>query len=357
MLTYNYDCQSSTVAVTGPKTTHDKIRRYFPRASADSRSHTSITLHQVSSAELCFRMDAYTPLQVSRKSWGHPSLQYNVYTTKWCDTYIPLTETPHVLQVAGQGDALTITLFANDVATLGRTAVRLMRQLMLRRAELLGGRDAHGAAVTLNGCGIVLAGTPGAGKSTVALTLAQNNGANLVASDRLVFVPTAANDWLVAGTPVPWRIAAGTISGIASLRDAFANGVKLYRGNHLVEHKNELITEELSDMLGVGSVFETPVDAVIVLSRGYETAVHEVHGAQKLPLLARSLFNPDDRLFVTDWLGKHTLVSEAQLARRGHSLAQSVRVFEATWKDYADIQTVAREIAAIFGDGSAACLV
>ncbi len=351
MLTLNYNCQTVTVAVTGPQSTHDKICKYFPRSDAPT-SQTTITLHSVSEEDLWLRMDAFKALPPVQQSWGHPSLKYNVYKTGEGDTYIPLTEAPHVMRVCGTGDELALSIWAVDETTLGRTSVRLMRQLMLRRAEQIGGRDAHGAAVVLKQCGLVLAGLPGAGKSTVALTLAQHYGASLVASDRLVLLPTAGGDWTVAGTPVPWRIAAGTISGVSKLSDAFASGVNLYRGNHLVEDKHELITEELSALLGVGSTFETALDAVVVLSRSNETSVNEVIGTKKLPLLARTLFNQGDRLFVKDWLGKHTLVQEIELARRGHSLARTVRVFEATWKNYSDIALVAQEIADIFGAGA-----
>lgn len=348
MLTLHYNCQTIIVAVTGPQSTHDKISKYFHLSNTPT-PQTAITLNQVSQEDLWLRLDACEALPAMRQSWGHPSLKYNVYRTGNSDTYIPLRETPHVLRVYGTGDELELSLWAADETTLGRTAVRLMRQLMLRRAEQLGGRDAHGAAIVLNKCGIVMAGLPGAGKSTVALTLAQKYGASLVASDRLVFVPTASGDWTVAGTPVPWRIANGTISGVSKLADAFAGGINLYRGNHLVEDKHELITEELSTILGVSATFETPLDAVVVLRRSYETAVHEVLGTKKLPLLARTLFNQGDRLFVNDWLGKHTLVQDIELARRGRRLAQTVRVFEATWKNYSDIALVASEIADIFG--------
>lgn len=348
MLTLNYNCQTITVAVTGPQSTHDKIGKYFPRSGAPT-AQTKIALNKVTEEDLWLRIDAFDALPAVRQSWGHPSLKYNVYSTKESEIYIPLTETPHVLRVHGSGDELELTVWAADDTTLGRTAVRLMRQLMLRRAEQIGGRDAHGAAVVLNRCGLVMAGLPGAGKSTVALTLAQTYGASLVASDRLVFTPTASGDWTVAGTPVPWRIARGTISGAAKLLDAFANGINLYRGNHLVEDKHELITEELGTIFGVSAVFETQLDAVIVLNRSSETAVHEVIGARKLPLLARTLFNQGDRLFVKDWFDKHTLVQDVELARRGHGLAQTVRVFEATWKNYSDIAVVTNEIADIFG--------
>ena len=354
MLTLNYNCQTVTVSVTGPQSTHDRISKYFPPSDARS-AVASITLHHVADDEVTSRIDACKALPSVRQTWGHPSLKYDVHTTEPSHTYIPQRETPHVLQVLDNGAELELTIWAADETTLGRTAVRLMRQLMLRRAERQGGRDAHGAAIVLNGSGLVMAGLPGAGKSTVALTLAQMHGASLVASDRLVLLPTEGGDWVVAGTPVPWRIADGTISGVSKLADAFAGGIDLYRGNDLVEGKHELITEELSAMLGVDSSFETPLEAVIVLSRSSATAVSEVHGTRKLPLLARTLFNPGDRLFVTDWLGKHTLVQDVELGRRGRALAQRVRVFEATWQNYSDIAAVSREIAAIFSDGSVPC--
>jgi len=349
----NYDCLTFTVAVTGPQSTHDKIAKYFPPVDDGSPAQMFITLTLLQEDELWLRIDAFEALPVEDQRWGDPSLKYNVRTDGRSETYVPMTEAPHLLQVEGDRDALSISISAADSESLGRTCVRMMRQLMLRRAEFIGGRDARGAAVTLNGCGLVLAGLPGAGKSTVALTLAQNNSAKLVASDHLVFVPLPIGDWIVAGTPVPWSLADGTIRGVSKLDEAFAAGLDLHRGNHLVDSRHELITEELSAILGVDSVFETAVDAVIVLSQSDETAVREIHGVGKLPLLAQTLFNPDDRLFVTDWLGKHTLVQDSELAFRGHDIARTVRVFEATWRNYADIKTVASMIAAIFGDGSA----
>lgn len=219
---------------------------------------------------------------------------------------------------------------------------------MLRNAEKVGGREGHGAAVVLNDKGIVLAGLPGAGKSTVAIALASQCSAGLVASDRLAFLPDRDGlSWTTAGIPVPWRIAAGTISGAAKLEQGLKSLERLYRGNQLVDGKLEFITSEVSAMLAVNCIFSIKLNTIVVLRRSQQISLRELHGDEKIQLTAQTLFNQPDQLFTNDWFGQFANLSELEKRQRGAKLARAVRVIEATWQEYSEINLLAQQIAAL----------
>lgn len=354
-----YDCFSLAVTVSGLPEAHERIRHYFhPTASATSPSQAHITLDLRSEEELVALVSELTSESPEQVTWGHPDLKYWVVRRSAEDSEIrlvPQTESPHVLAV-DPDDGMKIRITAAHVTTLGRTAVRLMRQLMIRHAERQGGVIGHGAAVIFNGSALVLAGLPGAGKTTVGLTLSEIKGTDLVASDRLTFLPGShGQGWQVAGIPVPWRIADGTIGGVGKLARAFAEEPTLFRGCELVGGKHELVTSELASMLGVQAQFDATVGAIVILGRGKTMAVEELSGAGKVAALAATLFNADDRLFVTDWLGAFGLISEEDVIVRAELLAASARVISATWTDYCDIAPLAELIASAIENGKVPC--
>lgn len=342
----NFDCLSITARVSGPDAALRRIGHYFPVAESSAAPIVFLQLHMVSDKTMEELRASIREFQYEQVSWGHPELRYEIVsdgsTTRY---FIPLTDTPHVISISN-GHAINV--WATDPVTLGRTAVRVLRQLMLRRAELAGGMGGHAAALAQAGNGIVVAGKPAAGKTTVSLNLAANNSEfNLVASDRLVFRPEGPRGWRVAALPVPWRIAAGTINALPCLRQTFDEGISLYRGNHLVGGKNELVTAELAAALRTGVAFSAPLRHLVVLERtssGAPPRVDLVTPAAGCALLMETLFHADDMLFNRDWFGGHKVPSARMLNERARSMADSLPVYHATWSEFSDLATLVPQL-------------
>ncbi|GAB7109564.1 hypothetical protein JCM4814A_78790 [Streptomyces phaeofaciens JCM 4814] len=92
-----------------------------------------------------------------------------------------------------------------------RYALRVIREVVLRCAEHRGWAVFHAAAAAVDDRGVLIAGSSGAGKTTVLTALAAHRRADLIGSDRVLVTETAAR---LVGVPITVRIAAGTLSGL-----------------------------------------------------------------------------------------------------------------------------------------------
>jgi hypothetical protein len=77
---------------------------------------------------------------------------------------IPTRGPAHLIEADGSV-GVAVRVFAAESATLARTAIRIMRKLLIRSIERDGGILTHAAAVVIDGRAVVLAGRPGSGKT------------------------------------------------------------------------------------------------------------------------------------------------------------------------------------------------
>lgn len=340
-----YDCRTLGVRVLGPPAALQRVGKYFRGLAAPAA--VQISLDRLTAGAL---ESAITGAQQHTDTgivWGHPELKYQRFSEVSGKKHlIPKSGPPYLISIT-PGQEPHFEIQASNVDELGRAAVRVMRQLMLRHAESVGGLLGHGASLVVDGKGIALAGTPGAGKTTVTLEIAANTPkSRLVASDRLVFVPHADGSWKAEELPVPWRIAEGTINSNPRLLSAFAAQPRLYRGGQLVGGKHELITSEMAKMVGAAHSFAATLGRIVVLDRQEgRFEIRDVStSAEKEALLKATLFNPDDLLFVTDWFGLYPLPSDEEREKRLVRLAGSVRITHAIWSDYPDLKKIAAQL-------------
>jgi hypothetical protein len=168
----------------------EQIGVYFPRAAPGNRAAGPVARVRARLApyEVTLRTAGLSGLRHGVAS-GHPQLAYQV----WPDgaggtTLIPQAGPPHLITVAaGHG---SIEVLAGQTGPLAQTTIRIVRQLMVRHTERHGGLLGHAAAVAAGGTVLLLAGRPGAGKTSVALLLARA-GADLCAGDRTLLLPGA----------------------------------------------------------------------------------------------------------------------------------------------------------------------
>lgn len=360
MMNRKYELSTLTVTVDAPKGAHDRINHYFPQAKREAE-FVRIELVRSPQPDVDRRAKSLRELPPHRHACGHPQLEYEV----WCNgpgekTFLPRSdrETLHIIHLK-RGDRhrpTVIQVFAEDEQYLGRTCVRLMRQLQLRYGEKMGGLFGHGAALVKNRVGIVLAGLSGAGKTTIALTLAARYGFNLIGSDKLALVPKQ-NTWYVIGIPVPWRIADGTIGAVPQLRRAFEH--PLYREDAFLEGKFQLTTAEIEACLSVQSVRCAPLNAIVVLERCQQAhpQVQCVEGEVKVRMIESTLFNPLDRIFGTDWLSLTQVPNAFVHSTRAAIVARATTVLRVRYKleqENAAV-TLARSLLQLVKEEAASC--
>ncbi|MCC9311283.1 hypothetical protein LN042_30200 [Kitasatospora sp. RB6PN24] len=92
-----------------------------------------------------------------------------------------------------------------------RYLMRAIREAVLRCTQDRGWTVFHAAAAAVGDRGVLLAGTSGAGKTTVLSALAAHAGADLIAADRAAIAEHANR---VIGVPLSVRIGAGTIGAL-----------------------------------------------------------------------------------------------------------------------------------------------
>ena len=131
-----------------------------------------------------------------------------------------------------------------------------------------GGVLAHAASVRGAKKGLVLAGTPGAGKTTLAFRLL-DSGLSFVGKDRVIVCREACGLWGY-GTPKPPRVNPGTALNNPRLRPVlkpnYAQKLEKLSQEELwkVEKKHEVFIKEL---YGAGSAaMDGPIDAIVVLT-------------------------------------------------------------------------------------------
>jgi hypothetical protein len=122
---------------------------------------------------------------------GIKSFRFRVWATENGEVLLPEHTPDHVINVRG-GHIMVTATRPRVAATV---TVRIVRQLIMRGGEVLGGRCVHSSVVELDGEGVLIAGHAGAGKTSILIHLIERHGARPVANVR----PGALKNALLAG--------------------------------------------------------------------------------------------------------------------------------------------------------------
>ncbi|MBQ0928633.1 hypothetical protein [Saccharopolyspora endophytica] len=216
--------------------------------------------------------------------------------------------------------------------------VRLVRQIVLRATERLGGVSVHGGITQLpDSRNILIAGRAGAGKTSVLTLLAEQHHAAVISNDRTVLVPFPDGSWQASAVPLCWRFTAETLHASACLA-ACAASDGLRRGIDPLDGKLELTPAEVASFLGRPWLSHTGLDEIVVLRRA--TAA----GSDITPLLRHLSLGTDDP-FASDWIG---LNSQAPLSTEDdpwHALGNAVPITVLDWTDPDELRGLASAIA------------
>lgn len=161
----------------------------------------------------------------------------------------------------------TVTAAQFQAAAL--TTLRVIRELVRARLVDLGGMPVHGSLAAGAGLpGTLLVGPSGAGKTTLALSMARRRGW-VVSTDQTTLVPAAGDQLLGVGSPVAHRVGAGATHALSpwpSLLDAPVLR-RDSRSPGLSATKAWLTGAEADVLLGVSSAPAAPLDRVVLLRR------------------------------------------------------------------------------------------
>ncbi|MDJ1130759.1 hypothetical protein [Streptomyces iconiensis] len=150
---------------------------------------------------------------------------------------------------------------------LGLVVTRTVRELVREHFVGRGALMLHGAAAVLpDGTGLVLAGSSGAGKTSIAVQAARAGG-SCVATDRVLLLPDGPA-WIAVGLPMSTRLTAEA---------ALTLGIAPGRSDSLIRHgeaavrrpdpkgKISLSNEEMYRLAGVEFTTATRVDQLMLL--------------------------------------------------------------------------------------------
>ncbi|TQF04386.1 hypothetical protein E6W39_21890 [Kitasatospora acidiphila] len=212
-----------------------------------------------------------------------------------------------------------------------RYLMRVIREAALRCAQERGWAVFHAAAAAVGGRGVLLAGTSGAGKTTVLSALAAYAGADLIAADRAAVDEEATH---VLGVPLSVRIGSGTIG---ALPPAITADRRLAVPDHLgPAGKAALTPAEFAGAFGV-AVRESAPLALVVMPQ--LTADQQPPTARPFDRctarrqLATACCTPYDEDWLEPWLTPQSTSIDAlqqQADQLLDSLADSVPVLHVT---------------------------
>jgi hypothetical protein len=236
-------------------------------------------------------------------------------------------EPPH--RVSWHPDRRTIVLACQDLDWLPVLAVRYVRTLSRALAVRAGAVPLHGAAIQVDGTGVMLVGRKWAGKTTAALSLSRGAGGRLVSNDDVLLVE-GADGWDMVGGPRSVGIRTDSLAQHRPelTRAALAEVARRHPASR--EDKTFLLVSEVP-ALGGEVVVQAPADVVVELrSDGAAPArVERLLGDEVTALLAEHLETGADRRrteFLAAVGGPRPELTEEKL----RSLAASLRYYRYT---------------------------
>lgn len=269
---------------------------------------------------------------------SHPEQRYRIWIIEDREILFPEHAADHVI-IRTPGLVAVAAERACVAATIG---IRVVRQLVMRGGEVRGGRCVHAAAVDIDGRGLLIAGHPGSGKTTVLTHLIEDHGARPVSNDRTALIPADTGRWHAIGVPLAARFTPEGIAGSPTLKAAL-NRFEPSRGRHLVDGKIELTPWELATLFNRTSEPETEVAQLVILTRSAQVSAGERDG----DFVRHHLDFGTEDFFADDWLNLRSHLSEAlpeaQSGARDlwERLAETVPVVPLAWTDPAELPRIA----------------
>ncbi len=319
---------------------HDVMRHYVNPflVSAELReSHLTVSVrHDAATVAEARQSLANQPPTTVRTS--HPKQRYRIWITEDREILLPEHASDHVI-IRTPGHVHVAAKGARVAAMIG---IRVVRQLVMRGGEVRGGRCVHAAAVDLDGRGLLIAGHPGSGKTTVLTHLIEDHGARPVSNDRTALIPADTGQWHAIGVPLAARFTPEGISGSPTLTAAL-NHFEPSRGQHLVDGKIELTPSELATLFNRSTVPVAEVAQLVILTRSTQVPAGKRNGDFVRHYLD---FGAED-FFPDDWLNLHAHLSDAlpdsQSGDDGlwERLAETMPVLPLAWTDPAELPRIA----------------
>ncbi len=234
---------------------------------------------------------------------------------------------PGAYAVAAQGHR--IDLFThNGTARPHRYPIRLIREVMLRTYEDMGGVIFHAAGVDVGGAGVMICGPRGAGKTTVAAMLLRSTGAGLLSNDRLIAYP---GDRVVA-VPLPVPTGRGTIEAFPELehvvRRTTATDAELDRmpANFGSTVKHACTARQFAQAFRAGLVSASALRLVVaprLVDTREPAQSRRLSEAEACQVVAANCFTPRDEFWVRPWLVPRQRPDE-QLGRQASAAVQRI---------------------------------
>lgn len=239
---------------------------------------------------------------------SHPEQRYHVWATDDHQVLLPEHVPNHVISTTGDHVFLT----AEQPPVAATIGTRVVRQLIMRGGEALGGRCVHAGVLDIDGEGVLIGGHRGAGKTSVLTHLIERHRARPIANDRTVLVPEDSHSWRAVGVPLAWRFTPEGIGGSATLTAALAD-FEPNRGRHLVDGKVELTPWEVSRLFDRPALPSARITRVVILVHGRDAPPAPPDAA----FVHRHLDFGAADFFTADWLGirPHTGISPRSAAR------------------------------------------
>ncbi|MGH3872274.1 MAG: hypothetical protein ACRDSR_12310 [Pseudonocardiaceae bacterium] len=207
---------------------------------------------------------------------------------------------PGAYAVAAQGRHIDLLTHSGTLRP-HRYPIRLIREAMLRTYEDTGGVIFHAAGVDVSGCGVMVCGPRGSGKTTITAALLRCPGAALLSNDRLI---AHQRDHLVA-VPLPVPTGRGTIEAFPELQRTGAVEPGRMPAEFGSTVKHAFTARQFALAFGAGLVSASVLRLVVVpqLTDTRQPArVRHLGAAQAGQIIAENCFTPRDEFWVRPWL-------------------------------------------------------
>jgi hypothetical protein len=254
---------------------------------------------------------------VSYRGPGGHNERYRYFGAKLVDgAMFRIEDGPEVLYCIRVGTTVALVLRSSVLAVTW--TVRILRELLNKRAEDRGAIHVHASAFEVAGNGVICVGAKGTGKTTVMCAMLQEYGARYIANDRATIWSTP-NGIFVRGQPLSVRIAPRTIDQSERLRTALASGLV----TRFDRAKHTMLASEFIRACRTTVTTRSTLRIVLFPSVGDDDCLIKIaDGAESEQRFAESVYTPVDPGF-PDWLGIRTS-SDADLKRRATQLTSQV---------------------------------
>lgn len=317
-----FDLGPCVCLVDAPLPVHDKLGHYLDpyRRHPANPSDPGQPLERGATMTLTVAVDpvavktrhraiADQPPDAVRAS--HPEQWYLVWSLRDGEILNPFSSTSgqsqrprspsHIINV----QAGNVTLIADTVSTAATVANRIARQALIRSAEVRGGMSVHAATVEIDGHGVLLAGHPGAGKTSTFTNLIEHHGARPISNDRTLIIPTdGGSRYRAVGVPLAARYTPEGIVGSPILSSAWSR-IEPARGRSKVDGKVEMTPRELAAAFGRATVPAVDVTHLAILTRtaAQDSSVPPHLDQPDTAFVRDHLGFGDADVFAEDWLG------------------------------------------------------